>query len=173
MIIGNERFDPSNRDEPIQRLITDQYYRYFTLNVINFYHMFIGKNTYEMEGGILNSDKTGKFYAVTRENTHTRKLSNTTNKVFFYFVARLEGQVKHYKSIAYGVIDVIGTLGGVFEILFWSLMLLYGSIQKNVYLFSVINSLIQIIQNPGVKSRGYSSNGNQVPINRFEQFAHI
>ena len=135
--------------------------------------MFVGKNTYEMEGGMFSSDKTGEFYTVTRDNTHTRKLSDTRDKVYLSFEARLEGQMKHYKSSTYGIIDVIGTLGGVFEIIFWLLMLLYGSIQKNVYLFSVINSLIQITQNPGVKSRGYNSNGNQVPINRFEQFAHI
>ena len=67
---------------------------------------------------------------------------------------------------------MIGTLGGVFEILFWFIMLLYGCIRENVYLFSVINSLIEIHQNHNVKSRTiYFNNSKNTPIstNRSDQ----
>ena len=82
----------------------------------------------------------------------------------------LDSKVKHYKSITYGVIDAIGTLGGVFEILFWALMLFYASIRENMYLFSVINTLIQINRNedkhqnpqPGIDD----ANSNNAPTSR-------
>ena len=67
LIIGNEQFDPSNRDEPIQRLITDQHYGIFSPKMNNYYDMFIGMNTYEIESSIFSSEKTGKFYTVSKE----------------------------------------------------------------------------------------------------------
>ena len=53
----------------------------------------------------------------------------------------LDSEIKDYKARAYGIIDAIGTLGGTFEIAFWTIMLLYGSIRNNLYLFTVVNSL--------------------------------
>ena len=85
----------------------------------------------------------------------------------------LDAKLKHYKSITYGIIDGIGTLGGVFEILFWFLMLFYGSIRENMYLFSVINSLISINKDQDEKPRTDSRDIYDTPIavNRFDQFA--
>ena len=118
MIIGDERLDISNRDEPIRRLITDQHYSRFSPKTYNYYDMFIGMNTYEIEGGMFSSGKTGKFYTVSRESTHISEILNTQHKPFLKFEVRLDAKVKHYKSITYGIIDAIGTLGGFFEILF-------------------------------------------------------
>ena len=55
----------------------------------------------------------------------------------------LDSEIKNYKARVYGIIDAIGTLGGAFEIIFWIIMLFYGSIRKNLYLYSVVNSLSQ------------------------------
>ena len=55
----------------------------------------------------------------------------------------LDSEVKDYKARVYGVIDALGTLGGIFEIVFWTIMLFYGSIRNNLYLFTVVNSLSQ------------------------------
>ena len=76
LVIGNERFDPSNRDEPIQRLVTDQHFGYFSPKTNNYYALFVGMNTYEIEGGMFSSKKTGIFYSVTREGTYNTKLLN-------------------------------------------------------------------------------------------------
>ena len=174
-MIGNERFDPSNRDEPTQRLITDQYYGLFSPKMNNYYTMFIGMNTYEIESGIFSSEKTGKFYTVSREKIFAIEHKNTTHKVLLNFDLRLDSKVKHYKSITYGIIDAIGTLGGVFEILFWVLMLLYGSIRENMYLFSVINTLTQFNQNGEEKSEADNTKNKDTPIivDRHDRFAKI
>ena len=78
LIIANERFDPSNREEPIKRLITDQYSSSSTPKMFNYYNMFIGMNTYEIESGIFTSQKTGKFYTVSRESTHSSEIRNSS-----------------------------------------------------------------------------------------------
>ena len=62
-------------------------------------------------------------------------------------------RIRHFRSIAYGIIDALGTFGGVFEILFWLLMFLYGSFRESAYLFSVINCLIEINRNDETESK--------------------
>ena len=175
LIIGNERFDPSNKDEPIQRLITDQHYSSFSPKMHNYYDMFIGMNTYEIESGIFSSEKTGKFYTVNRERTFDTSYPNTTNKILMQYELMLDSKVKHYKSITYGIIDAIGTLGGVFEILLWVLMLFYGSIRENMYLFSVISTLAQFNQNGEEKSVAENTKNKDTPIivDRHDRFAEI
>ena len=85
--------------------------------------MFVGMNTYQIESGIFSSEKDGKFYTVNMDRAYDTAHPNTTNKLLLQYELRLDSKVKHYKSITYGIIDAIGTLGGVFEILLWVLML--------------------------------------------------
>ena len=62
---------------------------------------------------------------------------------FFHLTLMIDPEVKDHKSRVYGIVDAIGTLGGAYEIIFWIVMLFYGSIRKNLYQFSIVNSLIQ------------------------------
>ena len=80
------------------------------------------------------------------------------------FEIRLDSKVKHFNSRIYGILDAVGTLGGIFEILLWSLMLIYGSIRKNMYLFSVINRLIRITQNEDFKPINDDSKSINIPV---------
>ena len=174
MIIGNEQFDPSNKDEPIKRLITDQYFSYFSPRELNYYNMYIGLNTYEIESGIFNSKKTGQFFTITKENIHTSELKSS-NKSLLNFDIRLDSEAKHYVSSTYGIIDAIGTLGGVFEILYWFMMLFYSSLRENMYSFSVINSLNQTNQDEVIKPTADDSKNRDAPTssNKFDQFGKI
>ena len=79
-LVVNEYFDPSDREDPIKRLITDKYLGYFSPNVFNRYNLFVEKNTYQIEGGLFNSQKNGKFYTVSKENTHITKLTENKPK---------------------------------------------------------------------------------------------
>ena len=137
--------------------------------------MYIGKNTYEIESGLFSSEKTGKFYTVSRESTYSSQIINITDKVILNFEVMLDAKVTHYKSTTYGIIDAIGTLGGVFEILFWVLMLLYGSLRENMYLFSVINTLTEINQDEDAIPKTDNNNPKEVPMseNRFDQIEQI
>ena len=126
--------------------------------------MFVGINTYEIESGIFNSEQSGKFYTVERENIHsTEHVLDTSTKVFVSLDIRLDTKVKHYKSITYGIIDAIGTLGGVFEILVWVLMIFYSSLREKMYLFFVINTIIQANKDEDAKSEADNLN-NHAPI---------
>ena len=94
-------------------------------------------------------NKTGQFFRVSKEKQDRRDLHTIQNQArvtTFEFQIMLGPEEKHYSAKVYGVIDAIGTLGGVHEIVLWCVMLIYGSLRKNVYLFSIINRLIQTEQ---------------------------
>ena len=57
---------------------------------------------------------------------------------------------------------MIGTLGGVFEILLWLLMLFYGSIRNNMYIFHAINCLIKLDQCTKQNSRLENNSGGDI-----------
>ena len=92
-------------------------------------------------------NKQGKFFRVHNERQDSHDLFDTsTQKATFEFQIMLDSEEKHHSAKIYGFIDAIGTLGGVHEILLWCIMLIYGSLRKNVCLFSIINRLIQTEQ---------------------------
>ena len=77
-------------------------------------------------------------------NSHYSHPFHLGNKIeFFSMTIMLDSEVKNYKARIYGIIDAIGTLGGTYGIVFWTIMLFYGTIRKNLYLISIINSLYQ------------------------------
>ena len=88
---------------------------------------------------------------------------------------RLDSGAKHYVSSTYGIIDAIGTLGGVFEILYWFMMLFYSSLRENMYSFSVINSLNQTNQDEVTTPTADDSKNRDAPAssNKFDQFGKI
>ena len=68
LIISNEYFDPYNKDDPIHTIINDQYYVAFSADRYVDYHMFIEKNTYEIEsGGFFSGKKSGEFFRASKD----------------------------------------------------------------------------------------------------------
>ena len=98
-------------------------------------------------------NKTGKFFRVLKEkqDRYDQDLNSTTI-TSMEFQITLDSEEKHHSAKIYGIIDAIGTLGGVHEIVLWCIMLIYGSLRKNVYLFSIINHLIQTEQFQDINS---------------------
>ena len=119
-------------------------------------------------------NKTGQFFRVSKEKQDRRDLhtiQNQTRVTTFEFQIMLGPEEKHYSAKVYGVIDAIGTLGGVHEIVLWCVMLIYGSLRKNVYLFSIINRLIQTeqLQDINLQDDREQRDGNQIPTSTHNQ----
>ena len=88
-------------------------------------------------------NKQGKFFRANNERRDSHDLFDTsTQKTTFEFQIMLDSEEKLHSAKIYGFIDAIGTLGGVHEIVLWCILLIYGSLRKNVYFFSIINRLI-------------------------------
>ena len=110
-------------------------------------------------------NKEGKFFRAHKERRDTHELFvNLTRQITFEFQITLDSEEKHHSATIYGAIDAIGTLGGVYEIVLWCIMLIYGSLRKNVYLFSIINHLIQTehLQDTANEDNIEQRDGNQM-----------
>ena len=146
LIIANEYLDPNNIQDPVQTVITNQYYAYSSPKVFKYYDIFIEKNTYKIDSGILSSDlKTGNLYRAARTSSNTADLIGTSlDPILMSIRIGLESEVKHFQSKTYRLIDAIGTIGGIFEIMFWLAMLIYGCIRKNMAIYYIVNRIISI-----------------------------
>ena len=109
-------------------------------------------------------NKSGQFFRVQneRKDSHDQN-ANLSKKISLEFQIMLGTEEKHFSAKIYGVIDAIGTLGGVHEIVLWCIMLFYGSLRKHVYLFSIINRLIQTEQ---LQDTDFEDNNEQQNINQ-------
>ena len=115
-------------------------------------------------------NKTGEFFRVRKES-HDRYEQNldysTIESLEFQII--LDSEEKHHSAKVYGIIDAIGTLGGVHDIVLWCIMLIYGSLRKNVYLFSIINCLIQTEQ---LQDTANEDNNEQRDSNQIQSCTH-
>ena len=67
-LIANERFEPSNMEDPVQTVLNDQYRVSFSVDRQTEYEIHVQKSTYEIDSGNLFSQKkTGEFYKVSRD----------------------------------------------------------------------------------------------------------
>ena len=117
-------------------------------------------------------NKTGQFFRVKNQRKDSYDLSdNPTLKASMELHIMLDSEEKLYSAKVYGVIDAIGTLGGVHDIVLWCILFLYGSLRKNVYLFSIINRLIQTeqLQDTTEEDNKEPRDGNQIPMSTHDQ----
>ena len=110
-------------------------------------------------------NKKGDFFRVHNERRDNHDLlTNQARQISFELLISLDSEEKYHLAKIYGVIDAIGTLGGVHEIVLWCIILIYGSIRKNLCLFSIINRLIQTeqLQDTTREKNNEHRDGNQM-----------
>ena len=145
-LIANEYLDPNKIQDPVQTVITNQYYASTSPKFYTSYDIYIEKNTYEIDSGILSSDlKTGNLYRAGRTSLNTADFQGAySDHILMNVKINLDSEVKHFQSKSYKFIDAVGTIGGIFEIMFWLTMLIYGCIRKNMAIYYIVNRIISI-----------------------------
>ena len=96
----------------------------------------------------MHSDvKEGNFYEISnfRKDSVTKlSHSNDTSLSFVYF--NLDTESKHYSSRVYNIMDSIGIIGGIFEILLSGILIIYTKIRHNLYFHSIISKCNKVRQ---------------------------
>ena len=83
--------------------------------------------------------KKGNFYQISKQTSNSISLLDTPNSRNFASIsATLDLESKHYKSSVYHFIEAIGTIGGIYELLFQAILVMYFSIRKNLYFYSFL-----------------------------------
>ena len=138
-LVAHEVLNPNNFDDPIGTVIDDQYAISMTPSSLSYYHFSIQKNQYEVDNGyIVSNIKTGNLYQVA--GTSSSVLDSDTER-FFVSTLKLSSNSKIYKSQVYQFLDALGTIGGVFELCFGFLFLIYSFVSRKLYYFHMINGL--------------------------------
>ena len=68
--------------------------------------------------------------------SYTRLQNNSS--IMASIVVNLDPETKHHKITVYHLLEAIGTIGGLFELLFGGILILYLIIRKNLYYFSFL-----------------------------------
>ena len=109
-------FDYSDIENPVKYHMEST--NYLALNSDYFYvmNMFIRKNEYTLNDNIfgLQEDKSGVFYSLVDSQT-LPVASNGADFAHIYF--NLDSQIDQYERTVQTIFEVIGTIGGNYEIL--------------------------------------------------------
>ena len=76
---------------------------------------------------------------------------------------------KHYEGSVYHIINAVGTVGGIFELVSNGIMILYFLIHKDLYMHSILNSLSKIRKYQTIFSMKPNSNQNHIVNERYSE----
>ena len=100
-------------------------------------------STYEIDNGYMFSDiKKGNFYQISDVNKDFLTKPNRFNGTLIsYATMTLDIESTHFESSVFQIMDSIGTIGGIFELLLGVLLMIYSRIRKSLYYHSIIDEL--------------------------------
>ena len=105
----------------------------------------LGNNTYEIDNGYLFENvKQGNYYEATKQIMHTVPESAVfgTQEVYIGVVSiYLDLESKHLESSVNHLLDVIGNIGGSFELISYIILSIYIILRKNLYFYTIIKRI--------------------------------
>ena len=97
-------------------------------------------NTFEINNGFLfDNIKTGNYYQITEQtvNKVVRAPYEQDSIGLIYVV--LDSKSSHLESSTNSILDIIGTIGGSFELIHYVILTMFLSLRKNLYFHTMIN----------------------------------
>ena len=98
-------------------------------------------NEYQIDKGYFLDDvQKGNLYQVAGTTQSTTK-QGKNGTAFFESIFRLGSESKIYKARTYKFLDALGTIGGVYELTFCVLSLIFSCISRKLYFYHMVNNL--------------------------------
>ena len=104
-------------------------------------------NTFEIDNGYLfDSIKQGNYYEATQQITNTIPIPSSSLSVeqdynIGYASILFDSESRHIESKVNHLLDVIGTIGGSFELIHFVLLTIYVTLRNNLYFYTIINKI--------------------------------
>ena len=105
-------------------------------------------NTFEIDNGYLFENiKQGNYYEATQQTTNIVSdsiifASNDTDNVNIGVISiLLDSESKRHESDVNHLLDVIGTIGGSFELIHYIILTIYITLRKNLYFYAIIKNI--------------------------------
>lgn len=101
--------------------------------------IYLKKNTYSIDNSYgFSNPHIGTFYSV--ENYYSDFQKNDTSYIFNSAEFWLDSKTTHYEVSVYSFLDVVSTIGGIYEIVTVLLYLLFNYISNKIFqYYSIIN----------------------------------
>ena len=132
-------FDYEDIDDPIKYHIDDSHYFTVTPNLFHTVEMYVRKNEYNLHDSIFGTSKpkSGVFYTIQ----NSRTLSSESDGISFGYVSfELDAQTDQYQRNVRTISDVIGIIGGNYEILRILFSLILSSYTSKMLSYEIYNN---------------------------------
>lgn len=162
MLIENNYIDFTDIDSPLKKYVEDIYILNEVSQISMGMNFYIRKNKYELEDSIFPSigAKAGEFLSV--ERTQEYYFNREDDDLFVIYLA-VDPQIDAYSRKVLPLLEVTGTLGGIFEIFEICAGLFIGFISKYMLRMSLYKDILKAdekLHNLTEKLEGLSLNKN-------------
>lgn len=123
----------------------------FNPSVYTDYTIYIKENTYNIDNSYFyTNQQTGKFYSVSNS---ALSIGTIYSEYFGMISFWQDSEITHYDVTVYSFLDMMSTIGGIYEIVVVSLSILFTYISQKAYMFYIIH---QISQNESDLNKHYN-----------------
>lgn len=141
-LISDKYLDFKDIENPIKRKISDTQYVMTDLSKFTYYEMHVNNNEYELYDNLIWSDtvtKTGEF--LTFDKNTQGVLPNNSDDNFMIIDFKQSDKVNQYERHVYTFFDLMGNIGGFFEIFEIAFAVFVGYFSSKIYEHSLLNGL--------------------------------
>jgi hypothetical protein len=142
ILVSNQYFDFVNIEDPVQTFMDNPIDFYSDPEVTMFSVINIRRHNYRLSDNLfgINPSQEGKFYsAVSKKNINYN--IGRTNDLYFRADFILDSRIDVYERILRNSIDVLGDIGGIFEIIHLLLFLPLTYFSKKLFEYEISNHL--------------------------------
>lgn len=159
MRIANQYFDFYNIDVPVQHFADDVSDVFLNDFSTNFIFLKVQKNKYTLNDNLigLNPSSEGTFYSMSSADFH---YLTTQTQVPFMVWVMLDSKVEIHERSVTTMLDIFGTIGGIFELLDIILGATIAYITTISFMSSVSKNLLNLTQTENAEAENSNSSNH-------------
>ena len=85
--------------------------------------------------------KKGNYYEIKEHIINNLEMYSSENYPFGYIYISLDSESIHLQSSVHHILEVLGTIGGSFELVHYIIFIIYSTFRKNLYFHSMIKGI--------------------------------
>lgn len=140
----NVYFDKQNFTEPTQKYLDGQFFWDIMPGFRKKNDIYIGKNEAELQDEViqLGTGKSMDFYQLSRSRDQIELMG--TDEQFASIYIRFDPYTDQYERRVFSLSDLLGQVGGIYEVMLITGMILVGIFQERLLISSILNKIYQI-----------------------------
>lgn len=139
-VFFNSYIDIANIDDPLKLGVNERHRVVLSPDRLTDYRMFVKENTYKIDNSYFYSNmQSGVYYSV--ENFAINNFIDYQYHNMMVIFLWQDSEVTHYDITVYSFLDMMSTVGGIYEIVFVTLSIWFNYISHKEYLYNIISQI--------------------------------